>query len=166
MKKNSQKKSFLRTTCLFLLVSITPFFVFSGASAKDVKKSKVSIAKLKKEVRKAMKSKQGKRSRRSGRSSNKFYSVPGDYDGDGRNEPAHWNNANGVWSIHYYNNMRVKHVQFGLPGDYPFCGDVDYDGADEIMVYRPSTDACHISLYNEQWPTAGERIIHNCSRYF
>ena len=57
--------------------------------------------------------------------------------------------------------MRVKHVQFGLPGDIPFCGDVDYDGADEIIVYRPSSNTCHILLDNNSWSTE-ERIISVC----
>jgi len=160
-------KSLINMFCMVLAVCITFSFCYTEANAFDrhAQNTKISKRALKKEVRKAMKSK-GKRMKRSGSLSNNFYSLPCDYDGDGRNEPAHWNNANGVWSIHYYGNMKVKHVQFGLPGDIPFCGDIDGDGADEIILYRPSTDACHTSLDNEPWPTARERIIHNCSRYF
>jgi len=166
MKKSSIIKTFLYTVCMLLVLSIIPFFSFSEATASDnAKKSSnyrniISTTKVKKGLRKAIEEKENKRAKRC---SNRWY-VPGDYDGDRRYEKTYWKNANGVWSIYRYKNMPVKNVQFGLPGDYPFCYDVDSDGADEIIVYRPSTDACHISLYNESWPTSGERIVYNCSK--
>jgi len=61
MKNNSQNKSFLRTICLLLLVSIVPFLMVFAATAsengkKNGKKSKIKMSKLKKEIHKAMKS--------------------------------------------------------------------------------------------------------------
>ena len=68
--------------------------------------------------------------------------VQGDYDGDGRTDPATYGPASGLWSIRlsttgYTTNTQIQ-VQWGLPGDVPVPGDYDGDGRNDPAVYRPA----------------------------
>ena len=98
-------------------------------------------------------------------SKNFGYTIYADFDGDKKKEKSFWNNNTGVWSISKYYNYSVKRIKWGKRGDIPFSGDLDNDGIDEIAVYRPSTDKCHISLNNEPWPSRYEHIVNNCKKY-
>lgn len=58
--------------------------------------------------------------------------VAGDWDGDGKSEPALF--SNGMWKV----RVKGKTVayRFGRAGDVPIAGDWDGDGADEPGVFR------------------------------
>jgi len=59
--------------------------------------------------------------------------VPGDYDGDLRDEPAIFRPASGLWSI-----RGLSRLYFGATGDLPRTGDYDGDGTEDVAVFRPS----------------------------
>ena len=67
--------------------------------------------------------------------------VPGDYDGDGKTDPAVYRAATGQWI------MRLSSVDYattttldlGTPTDIPVPGDYDGDGVTDIAVFQPAT---------------------------
>ena len=69
--------------------------------------------------------------------------VPGDYDGDGRNDIAVYRPSSGHWFVLAsgtgYGSTTV--VQWGADGDRPVPADYDGDGKTDFAVYRPSTGA-------------------------
>jgi len=151
----------------FFLVSLTPLTILA-----DSNNLKPKIANNEKKVNKkairalAIKRKQqelAKLNKKSGKNSTKKkrcwghcccsrYYVPANYDSDYPLEKACWENSSGNWYIYNYYNKRLYIIQFGLSGDIPIPADYDYDGIDEVAVYRPSTGECHISLDNKSWP--------------
>lgn len=60
--------------------------------------------------------------------------VPGDYDGDLRDEGAVFRPVSGLWSI-----RGLSRLYFGVSGDLARPGDYDGDGTEEIAVFRPAT---------------------------
>jgi len=67
--------------------------------------------------------------------------VLGDYDDDGRTDPAVWRASTGEWI--YISSLRRREEtmdrRFGGPGDVPVPGDYDGDQKTDLAVYRPST---------------------------
>jgi len=158
MQKIFKIKSFINIFYLVAVISIAAWTVSFTTASASVKGTNVSKNAVKKALKKAM-------TKNKNKATKLYRPYKEDFDGDRKNEFAFWNDKNGVWLIFHYENYYRKEIQWGLPGDIPFVGDFDYDGRVEIAVYRPSTDNCHLSLYNESWPSKGERIIPRCFNY-
>jgi hypothetical protein len=72
--------------------------------------------------------------------------VPGDYDGDGRDDPAWWDSATATWYV-----LGQEPFVFGrplvwnkFPNDIPAPADYDGDGTDDPAVYQADTGEVHI----------------------
>jgi hypothetical protein len=74
--------------------------------------------------------------------------VPGDYDGDGRTDPAIWRPGDGTWYIlkSSSNYTAVQQVQWGSDsfGDIPVPADYDGDGRTDLAIWRPASGTWHI----------------------
>ena len=74
--------------------------------------------------------------------------VAGDFDGDGRNDPAVVRPGNpSLWLIQRSSTGAVTSLAFGNVGagdDIPLTGDFDGDGRSDIAVYRPGAPATFI----------------------
>ena len=65
--------------------------------------------------------------------------VPGDYDGDRKQDAAVFRQAGGFWIIRQSSNNTMRAVQFGLNTDIPVPADYDGDGKTDIAVFRSGT---------------------------
>jgi hypothetical protein len=66
--------------------------------------------------------------------------VPGEYNGDGRSDPAIWRGNTGVWIIPLSPDFTTyAFYSWGQSGDTPIGADVDGDGRTDIGYWRPST---------------------------
>ena len=80
--------------------------------------------------------------------------VPGDYDGDGRDDMAVFRPTDGNWYIRYAKDGTTAAVAWGHGyfGDIPFRGlDMNGDGKSDLVVYRPSVGHWYINHLNGGW---------------
>jgi|GEM_PF-1919003 len=72
--------------------------------------------------------------------------MPGDYDGDGKADPAIWRRNTGEWFINYSTGSGPfpYGYRFGVNGDKPIIGDYDGDSKDDIAVWRPDSGVWYI----------------------
>lgn len=86
--------------------------------------------------------------------------VPGDYDGDGRSEPALFRLSNSTWYVSPTSAQPFQ-LQFGLHGDVPVPSDYDGDGKTDIAVFRPSNgtwliQGTRLGYWTYQWGLNGD----------
>jgi hypothetical protein len=66
--------------------------------------------------------------------------VPGDYNGDGKTDPAIWRGNTGVWIIPLSPDFNsYQFFAWGASGDTPVGADVDGDMLTDIGYWRPSS---------------------------
>lgn len=95
--------------------------------------------------------------------------VSGDFDGDGRSDPASYRPGSGEWRRWHSaaNYAAQTPVVWGNQGDIPVAADYDGDRKTDIGVYRPSTGRWHILLSSTnmqsqlelRWGNAADRPI-------
>ena len=72
---------------------------------------------------------------------NTDFPVPGDYDGDGKDDPALYRSfttagsQSEFWILRSSDGVALK-ILFGLSGDQAICRDFDGDGITDLAVYR------------------------------
>lgn len=62
------------------------------------------------------------------------YPQPGDYDGDGLDDPAIFRPSSGLWAV-----RGVTRSYYGRDGDLPVARDYNGDGTCEIAIFRHSS---------------------------
>jgi hypothetical protein len=62
--------------------------------------------------------------------------VPGDYDGDGRDNMAVFQPSTGFWFTSLDPSTNWGSIRWGTSGDIPAPGDYDGDGRIDVAVYR------------------------------
>jgi hypothetical protein len=82
--------------------------------------------------------------------------LPGDYDGDGKADPAAYRPSTGQWFILTSGSSYTASivVSWGVSTDVPVPADYDGDGKADIAVYRPSTGTWYIVPSSTNFPTA------------
>lgn len=102
--------------------------------------------------------------------------VVGDWDGDGKADPAVFRSAVGVGdpcggsAVWYYrpsaeSGVDFRYVCWGLSGDRPLNGDFDGDGRQDAAVFRPSDGVCYIrqstsgQMRIEHWGIETDRFV-------
>ncbi|HLM60238.1 MAG TPA: FG-GAP-like repeat-containing protein, partial [Pyrinomonadaceae bacterium] len=71
--------------------------------------------------------------------------VLGDFDGDGRLDPAIFRPSSSTWSLYLSSRNQVIQTTFGLSTDIPVPADYDGDGITNIAVFRPSNGTWYTS---------------------
>jgi hypothetical protein len=84
--------------------------------------------------------------------------VRGDFDGDGRNDPATYRTASGEWRVwrSSSNFVVANPIVWGGNADLPVAADYDGDGRTDIAVYRPPTGTWHVLLSSTNMQTSLE----------
>jgi hypothetical protein len=93
--------------------------------------------------------------------------VRGDFDADGRNDPATYRPATGEWRIWWsgLDYAASDPVVWGAANDVPVAADYDGDLKTDLAVYRPSTGRWHLWLSGTQtrveiqWGDASDRPL-------
>ena len=87
------------------------------------------------------------------------YSVPGDFDKDGKTDLTVWREGNGTWLNLRSADGAATQTQWGTNGDIPVPGDYDGDGKTDIAVWRPTEGNWYIvrssdgTVATTQWGT-------------
>jgi len=97
--------------------------------------------------------------------------VAGDYDGDGRSDPAIWRPSSGMWFIRESSTSFATYKAIpwgsGALGDVAVPADYDGDGRTDVAVWRPQDGTWYIktsrsgyaNYFAVQWGTAAFRDV-------
>ena len=82
--------------------------------------------------------------------------VPGDYDGDGKTDPAVYNPATSAWTLQQ-SRSGLASLFFGWShNDVPVPADYDGDGRTDLAVYRPNGDCVSgVGIWEIRTPAGG-----------
>ncbi len=75
--------------------------------------------------------------------------VRGDFDGDGRLDPAVFRPSDNSWHIWQSSNNQYRVVPFGVSTDTPVPADYDGDGKTDLAVFRSSNTTWYILNSND-----------------
>ena len=76
-----------------------------------------------------------------------FTTVVNDYDGDGKADPAVYQESSGNWFVACSgNNYATATINLGGPGYTPLAGDYDQDGQADPIVYQETTGDWYVRL--------------------
>ena len=81
--------------------------------------------------------------------------VPGDYDGDGKTDPATYAAATGTWSILQSSTAyaTTQVVTLGSLTSVPVPSDIDGDGTTDLVVFDRSTAQWHVLQSSDGFST-------------
>ncbi len=70
--------------------------------------------------------------------------MQGDYDGDGKADPALWSAHDGGWLISKSSTQQTLNQAWGTAGDVTLLGDYDGDGKTDLAVFRPADGTFYV----------------------
>lgn len=79
-----------------------------------------------------------------------FILVPGDYDGDGRDEIALYNRNDFTWYWRHAQDGLLSSAKFGTKTGIPVPWDYNHDGRLELAYWEPGEDNIYVSFSRGQ----------------